>query len=212
MSTIWLCRVAGLGPSELRPLAHALRDHMLTVRLGSQWRLQRDARGKPQVAAPPGWHFSLSHSQDAVALALGRQPVGIDIEPRGRKARWAALAQRQFHGAEVQQLEARPDAGFAAAALALWTAKEAWAKATGLGVVSMAQAPSLLWGKRGWALPSGHADNLRQFMVWDALVLSLYTLNSASEPLDWALQTAVRRADGWSFEPAAACPVAEFRA
>ncbi len=212
MCTIWLCRLPGLAPAELRPLAHALRDQMLTAALGQTLRLERDPRGKPQLREPPGWHFSLSHSQDAVALALGRSPLGIDIEPRGRKARWAALARRQFHAEEVRQLEAQQTELIASTALALWTAKEAWAKATGLGVVSMAQAPQLLWGQGGWTLPPGHADHLQQFTAWDAFVVSLYILNRRPAPLSWKVMSAQREAKGWHFQSAPACPVAEFAA
>lgn len=211
MCTIWLCQVPGLGPRELRPLAHALRDQMLAAVLGFEPRLARDQRGKPLLVEPAGWHFSLSHSADTVALALGRNPLGIDIEPRGRKARWAEMARRQFHADEVSQLQALPDEQFASTALALWTAKEAWAKATGLGVVSMAQAPSLRWGLHGWALPSGHADTLQQFMAWQTSVVSLYSLNGQPGALNWKVMAAERQADGWSFEQASVCPVAEFR-
>lgn len=212
MRRIWVCRVPQLTPRRLRPLAHALRDRVLGEVLGEDCRWAPDARGKPQVLHPRGWHMSLSHSRDAVALMLAEQPAGIDIEPRVRKARWAALARRQFHADECAQLEAQAASGFASAALALWTAKEAWAKASGEGVVGMARAPSLRWQDGRWALPAGHADSLQQFVLWDEMVVSVYLMHSAAQALDWVCLSARAQDGAWCFEPTLPCPVAEFRA
>ena len=59
--------------------------------LAQYWMLHRAAldfqhglNGKPYLASPQesldGLHFNLSHTQGAVAVAIARQPVGVDIE------------------------------------------------------------------------------------------------------------------------------------
>lgn len=210
MCTVWVCRVPELAPRSLRPLAHALRDQMLGQTLGNDVCVERGPYGKPELVAPSGWHFSLSHSRNVVVLALARSPIGVDVEPRDRQARWRALAQRQFQPDERAILNTLAGVAHEPAALALWTAKEAWAKATGLGVARMAQAPSFEWHDRGWSLPQHHHETLRQFLVWDAMVLSLYGLDAALAEIDWIELSAERDDERWLFAPSGAHPVAEF--
>lgn len=91
----------------------------------------------PQLA--PGdarvW-LSLSHTGARVVVALSPAgPVGVDIEPRARAARLTdGLIASITAPGEQQQLAALDDAQRRAAALRLWTAKEAVLKATGEGL------------------------------------------------------------------------------
>ena len=94
--------------------------------------LQRDALGKPFV--PGGPHCNLSHTPGLIAIVVADRPCGIDAETRSRSFDLLALADRYFARREIDWLDtlpppARPD-GF----LRLWTAKEAWLKATGKGL------------------------------------------------------------------------------
>lgn len=43
--------------------------------------IAKTAEGKPYMPAHPELHISLSHCRGAVAAAVARRPVGIDIEP-----------------------------------------------------------------------------------------------------------------------------------
>ena len=83
--------------------------------------------GKPCLADRTKPHFSLSHSGSWVVCALSGAPVGVDVEqPRCTEA----VARRYFLPAE---LEALPDRS-AGSLTRLWTAKEAFVKALGLGL------------------------------------------------------------------------------
>ena len=86
--------------------------------------------GKPHLPAHD-CYLSLSHTQGYAVLALcAAHPVGVDVERWDRKVR-PALASRFFSPSECAQLEAlgetpARDRYF----LQLWTAKEAWWKAS----------------------------------------------------------------------------------
>lgn len=76
-------------------------------------------------------HFSLTHTDELIALAVSTRPVGIDIEHSERKFN-PRLAKRYFHQQENSILSA--DDNFNLNFASLWTLKEAYAKATGVGI------------------------------------------------------------------------------
>lgn len=88
--------------------------------------------GKPCLADRDDLHFNLSHSGTRVLCAISDRAVGCDVE-RLRAAR-LAVAKRCFCAAEYRALldcadEAARDRLF----YQLWTLKESFMKATGLG-------------------------------------------------------------------------------
>ena len=88
--------------------------------------------GKPYLPQLPGFHFSLSHSGNMALCAVSSDPVGCDIElPRGFDPN---LARRFFHPAEQEWLFSRPEAEQSSAFFRLWTCKESFLKALGLGL------------------------------------------------------------------------------
>jgi len=115
----------------------------LSYRFGgvpAAWRLRRDERGRPEITGPkplPDAHFSLSHSGDAVVclVASGTGRVGVDVEVARRPIRRSrALAQRCCSEAERAWLAQLRTAERDRAFLELWTLKEAYAKAIGIGL------------------------------------------------------------------------------
>lgn len=104
----------------------------------SEWRFGSSPDGKPRVDAPRGarWvHFNLSHTQGLVACAVRRgAAVGIDVEDRGRPVEVMELARRFFAPAEVARLERAPAAARRVRFLEVWTLKEAYLKARGIGL------------------------------------------------------------------------------
>lgn len=90
--------------------------------------------GKPRLAgeAPA---FNLSHSEDVAlcAVASGRD-LGIDVEWAARPVEHLTLAERFFAPGEVAVLRAVRPEDVPAAFFACWTRKEAYVKATGLGL------------------------------------------------------------------------------
>lgn len=86
--------------------------------------------GKPLLAGHPEIHFNLSHCREAVACAVSRQPVGIDVESvREYKESLARYTMNEAELAEIAAAE-RPDVAFTR----LWTMKEARLKWSGEGL------------------------------------------------------------------------------
>ncbi len=103
------------------------------------WRLRRGERGRPELTGPqplPQVRFSLSHSGDTVVclVASGTGKVGVDVEVVRPLRRRRALAQRCCTDAERAWLSGLPAAERDRAFLQLWTLKEAYAKAIGIGL------------------------------------------------------------------------------
>lgn len=86
---------------------------------------------------------SVSHSDDSVAIAVsGAGPIGIDVEALRRTSDLVpAVQEAVFTKQERSELDELPAAERRAAALRLWTLKEAVLKSTGDGLV---RAPSTL--------------------------------------------------------------------
>ena len=79
-------------------------------------------------------HFNLSHSRDRMLFAIGRTPLGIDLETPRRLRNFGAVAERFFAQGEVCALGKLPAAQRQAAFFACWTRKEAYVKAIGHGI------------------------------------------------------------------------------
>lgn len=98
----------------------------------------RDSWGKPHLAgtsAAAGLHFNLSHTPGMAVLAVSAGPVvGVDVESVQRSVEALALARRYFSALEVRMLEGLQGAALQECFMAIWTLKEAWLKAKGLGL------------------------------------------------------------------------------
>jgi 4'-phosphopantetheinyl transferase len=95
--------------------------------------------GKPVVAGGP--EFSVAHSGDLIAVAVARDPVGVDVEQLDGRARPLgdggdpeALARLVLAEPERAALAGADPSARARAFLVAWTRKEAVAKATGDGL------------------------------------------------------------------------------
>lgn len=95
-----------------------------------------EGAGKPRISLPStaaAWHFNLSHSGNFIACVVDRLPVGIDVETVSRNGDIAAIAGAHFSAAEARwigEADARGKDRFTA----LWTLKEAFLKAVGVGI------------------------------------------------------------------------------
>jgi 4'-phosphopantetheinyl transferase len=109
-----LARYTGTGPAAL---AFEYNEH-----------------GKPSLlGAGPG--FNLSHSEDVALCAVAhRRDVGVDVEWAARPVEHLKLAERFFAPGEVAVLRTVAPEGVPDAFFACWTRKEAYVKATGLGL------------------------------------------------------------------------------
>ena len=129
-------------------LARGLLRTLLAATVGvpaGQLRFAYGAHGKPTIADPKPARsvgFSIAHAGDAVLIAFGKnQTIGVDLETVDKTVPWCALSRRLFAPTEVAYLRALPPNDAAAAYFKLWTAKEAYAKATGAGITGAFRDP-----------------------------------------------------------------------
>ena len=122
--------------------AHAMLRTALS-RYGPQaprdWRFQATPEGKPFLAVPqagdPPLRFNLSHTRATVACAIAvGVEVGIDVQEYGPSIDGAGVAERYFTAAERRLLASCPRADAPSRFVELWALKEAYVKATGLGL------------------------------------------------------------------------------
>ena len=90
--------------------------------------------GKPFAVDYPALQFNLSHSHGWVAVAVGRNAVGIDIEQIRPIPDWRNLADGLFGNITIEEIAALPVEEQSLAFLRRFTAREAYLKATGTGV------------------------------------------------------------------------------
>jgi len=99
------------------------------------WRFQLNAYGKPAIEPECGLRFNLSNSPDLVVCLIGEgAEVGVDVEPRARAGSIAEVGPRMFSPRELAQLGDLRDDERPERALRLWTLKEAYIKARGMGL------------------------------------------------------------------------------
>lgn len=93
--------------------------------------------GKPhlrQPKPPAVFGFNLSHSGEVVVLVTAAGEIGVDVEELRKVPAAERLARRYFSPSEREFVLAVDDADRERAFFRIWTQKEAWLKATGLGV------------------------------------------------------------------------------
>jgi 4'-phosphopantetheinyl transferase len=103
----------------------------------SSWQFEKNAYGKPTVRYPTGLSlsFNLSHTEQMVVLAVsGEGAVGVDVERTQRKSEVLDIADHYFSPRELRQLRALPQALRHDRFFDLWTLKEAYIKACGMGL------------------------------------------------------------------------------
>lgn len=121
--------------------AHALLRATLSnffARPPQDWTFVTNAWGKPRVEASDASArlcFNVSHARGhvAVAVALDRE-VGVDVERIAPARADEEVARQLFAPAEFKAFQEEPQAGRAEAFFDVWTLKEAYIKAVGLGV------------------------------------------------------------------------------
>ena len=122
-------------------VGRALIRTILSSRTGvapAQIMLAREAHGRPYLPPSgqgPALQFNLSYTDGLVAAALvaeGR--IGVDVEYRSRNTDCLEIAQRYFSPSEYTELQQLPEIQMKERFFELWTLKEAYVKARGLGL------------------------------------------------------------------------------
>jgi len=128
----------------------------------------RNEYGRPELT-PPGARFNLTNTTKLVVCAVAAdREVGVDAEPVDRGDRILDLADTVFTVGERARLAALPMAQRLRRAVELWTLKEAYIKARGMGM----------------SLP---VENIELHVDADAIRLSFHAPVSDSTP--WVLET-----------------------
>jgi 4'-phosphopantetheinyl transferase len=96
-----------------------------------------NAYGKPTLGAASTKlcvHFNLSHSENLAVVAIASAPIGIDVEYVARRTNWRSLVSRVFSERELAIFAAAETDKQRRLFYQLWTRKEAYVKACGLGM------------------------------------------------------------------------------
>lgn len=93
-----------------------------------------NAHGKPEVINSARLQFNLSHSGDLAVLAVGKGfPMGVDIEQYSARS-YEGIAKISFSEQELEEFMKVPPALKPAIFFHIWSQKEAFIKACGLGL------------------------------------------------------------------------------
>jgi 4'-phosphopantetheinyl transferase len=143
-------RLAALATPELRRRFAARRwalRRLLAAARGipcEEVRLRAEPRGRLRFSDGEGPWFSASHRGDRALVAWSQREVGIDIEVPASLSNQPPIA---LMAVEEQTWFA--DQGDAGAFLRLWTAKEAYLKARGVGLGEELTASAVIPDRRG---------------------------------------------------------------
>ena len=112
------------------------------------WQFKLNAQGKPEVDPECGLRFNLSNSLGLVVclVAEGDAEVGVDVEPHERAKQIMELVLKVFSPREQEQLAALAEGEKLDRALSLWTLKESYIKARGLGLLIPLDKFSFVFG------------------------------------------------------------------
>lgn len=102
------------------------------------WRFKTNAYGRPEIVLSdgmPDMRFSLTHTHGLAACAVtSSADIGVDAESEVRNLDTATLAPRIMAPAELARFQAASFTERRKQFLSLWTLKEAFTKARGLGL------------------------------------------------------------------------------
>jgi 4'-phosphopantetheinyl transferase len=130
-----------------RTLVRTALSHYRTI-APNAWRFKENEHGKPFLEPDCGVRFNLSNSVGLVAcLVAESSDVGVDIESHARSPQIMEVVERVFSKAERAQLDELGEAAKLGRVLSLWTLKEGYIKARGMGLSLPLQKISFLFGE-----------------------------------------------------------------
>lgn len=170
-------RFLSLGGELL--LKKSLADAGLSL---ADLQLSYGEKGKPKLAAPEQLHFNISHSGSKAICAVGKRELGCDVEKIGKYHRKTA---ERFTPEEFRFIEACPEGPERDRAFCrIWTMKESFMKAVGLGF-SLPLAEFSVIPESG-AVPvrqhlNGGSYFVREYPVFPEYCISLCTQSDSEE-------------------------------
>lgn len=178
--------------------AHALKRLTLASYTGTgpkELSFDQNAQGKPFLrprrgSAAPG--FNLSHTHGMVVLAVAYESdIGVDVENVQRTGRWDDLVQTVFTVEEQAGIWACPPDERPRKFYELWTFKEAYVKARGLGLSLPLQEFTIRSHAGGYAVVSTVQDTRNGATDWQLESFSI-------EPFHIAI--AIRASQKWKIQ------------
>ena len=105
----------------------------------AEWRFEANRFGRPHIAnadAPRGLEFNLSHKPGCVTCLIGAgRELGVDVEDSAAgRTNFLGIAGRFFSSPEAAALRDVPDGPRRQRFYELWTLKESYIKARGVGL------------------------------------------------------------------------------
>ncbi|WP_349947761.1 4'-phosphopantetheinyl transferase superfamily protein [Lacrimispora sp. BS-2] len=130
--------------------------------------------GKPYLKDFPDIHYNISHTDGMVACAIGDRQLGIDVE-RIRPFRQNIL-KKVFSDAERHRMEEISEEDRSQYFFQIWTLKESYLKATGLGITIPLTTISFEWKEEAFFACSVPGASFHQTMLEGDYVLSICTI------------------------------------
>ena len=154
----------------------------------TSWRFHENPHGKPTIdPAQQNYplYFNISHSGDRIVLATGRHEfLGVDIECNDKSRRILQIANRYFSKDELEALQVLPATQQLTRFYDLWTLKEAYIKARGLGLSIPLRRCSfdfLAHQRLSVGFDSELADDPASWQFWQIDTKGSFTLSLASK-------------------------------
>jgi len=118
-----------------RAFVRDLLSHYADIPPGS-WIFEKGEKGRPEINNPPTpLRFNLSHTSNMIICALtSRDDIGCDVEYTSRQTNVLSVANRYFSTEETRELFRLPLEQQKSRFFDLWTLKESYIKACGLGL------------------------------------------------------------------------------
>ncbi len=165
-------------------IRNVLSSYVTTIRPQS-WVFENNQYGRPAIVKPQlsrTLHFTISHSRDIVAIAVAAvAEVGVDAEVRKSERPLYKIAKRFFSEQEYADLRSLTPALQEQRFYDLWSLKEAYIKACGMGLAIPLRQFSFNLDEEGSIAISFDAqrnDNpalweFWQFQVWNHATIAL---------------------------------------
>lgn len=174
---------APLGKKK-RELEHELGKKLLLIGLKELYGISSESQdqpvigngkhGKPYLKDFPNIHYNISHTDGLVACGIGDRQLGIDVE-RIRPFRNTIL-RRVFSDAERRHMDEIPEPERSQYFFRIWTLKESYLKASGLGITVPLTTISFEWNREASYACSVPDASFYQTMLEGDYVLSICTL------------------------------------
>jgi len=166
-----------------RAVSRSILSHYARNVDAADWRFLTNAYGKPEIEAPKlsmPIHFNISHSADKLVMVVSRHgSLGIDVESTVKNRATLKIGRRYFSEVEYQALCELSPASIEERFYNLWTLKEAYIKACGMGLAISLQQFSFTFtepGKIAISFAKARHDEPALWQFWQFVLSKNYKL------------------------------------